>query len=293
VRHRVKLRPLHGQQQLKQQPHHVHFLLPRLLPQRHLLRQLQYRLRLLRHSRPVPHLLSRIHRHPERLHRWQSRGWHPQLHALHFSLRQLRGQLPDLHFLRERVQHEGRQLSQQLQLRRLGDLQRQPRAVPDQLPGLPQPDGGLGGRRGQQHHHQFHRRWLGHRRHVRDLLRLSRQQRRDQQPEQYEQPAELGQHQQHAGLDYQSVNRRRQQHRRQRPLPNHHHHPRCGHPCGCPTYLSFYLVIVAAIVIIYCVHKRRKEQAEGMNEWNNSTGAGGDTGRNIELTTNQTKRAYL
>lgn len=47
-------------------------------------------------------------------------------------------------------------------------------------------------------------------------------------------------------------------------------------------------MIVAAIVIIYCVHKRRKEQEDGMNEWNSAN----TTGRNIELTTNEQKR-YL
>jgi len=52
------------------------------------------------------------------------------------------------------------------------------------------------------------------------------------------------------------------------------------------------LLIVAAIVIIYCVHKRKKEQEAGMKEWNSA--AGGDTtGRNIELSTNEPKRAYL
>ena len=56
-------------------------------------------------------------------------------------------------------------------------------------------------------------------------------------------------------------------------------------------YLLFYLVIVGVIVIIYCCNKK-KDQDSGMNEWNNST-MGGTTGRNIELTTNQTKRAYL
>ena len=48
-------------------------------------------------------------------------------------------------------------------------------------------------------------------------------------------------------------------------------------------------MIVAIIVIIYCVHKRRKEQESGMNEWN----SGNTTGRNIELTSNEQKRAYL
>lgn len=52
------------------------------------------------------------------------------------------------------------------------------------------------------------------------------------------------------------------------------------------------LLIVAIIVIVYCVSKRKKEQSQGMNEWNNSS-MGGTTGRNIELSTNQTKRAYL
>ena len=56
-------------------------------------------------------------------------------------------------------------------------------------------------------------------------------------------------------------------------------------------YIFVYLVIVGIIVIIYCVHKRRKEQEAGMNEWNSA--GGNTTGRNIELTTGETKRAYL
>lgn len=48
-------------------------------------------------------------------------------------------------------------------------------------------------------------------------------------------------------------------------------------------YIVVYLVIVGIIVIIYCVHKRRKEQEAGMNEWNSA--GGNTTGRNIELTT--------
>jgi hypothetical protein len=44
------------------------------------------------------------------------------------------------------------------------------------------------------------------------------------------------------------------------------------------------LLIVGAIVIIYCVHKRKKEQEAGMNEWNGSSNPGDTTGRNIELT---------
>jgi hypothetical protein len=47
---------------------------------------------------------------------------------------------------------------------------------------------------------------------------------------------------------------------------------------------------VIAIVVIYCMHKKRKEQEEGMNEWNSNNNT---TGRNIELTTNEPKRAYL
>lgn len=54
------------------------------------------------------------------------------------------------------------------------------------------------------------------------------------------------------------------------------------------------LIIIAIIVIVCCVSKRRTEQSQGMNEWNSANSAGGNTtGRNIELSTNQQKRAYL
>lgn len=44
-------------------------------------------------------------------------------------------------------------------------------------------------------------------------------------------------------------------------------------------------MIVGVILIVYCMHKRKKEQEAGM-EW-----ATDNTGRNIELTGE--KRAYL
>ena len=44
-------------------------------------------------------------------------------------------------------------------------------------------------------------------------------------------------------------------------------------------------MIVGVILIVYCMHKRKKEQEAGM-EW-----ATDNTGRNIELTGD--KRAYL
>lgn len=55
------------------------------------------------------------------------------------------------------------------------------------------------------------------------------------------------------------------------------------------------LLIVGIIVAIYCCSKSKSEdsQGQGMNEWNNSTNANANTGRSIEMSTNQTKRAYL
>ena len=51
-------------------------------------------------------------------------------------------------------------------------------------------------------------------------------------------------------------------------------------------------MIVGIIVAIYCCNKsKNNDSSHGMNEWNNSTNA--NTGRNIEMSTNQTKRAYL
>jgi hypothetical protein len=44
-------------------------------------------------------------------------------------------------------------------------------------------------------------------------------------------------------------------------------------------------VIVGVILIVYCMHKRKKEAEDGM-EWNSD-----NTGKNIELTGG--KRAYL
>lgn len=44
-------------------------------------------------------------------------------------------------------------------------------------------------------------------------------------------------------------------------------------------------MIVGVILIVYCMHKRKKEAEEGM-EWNSE-----NTGKNIELTGE--KRAYL
>ena len=59
-------------------------------------------------------------------------------------------------------------------------------------------------------------------------------------------------------------------------------------------YILFNLVIVAVIVIVYCRHKRKSEQSHGgMNEWNSSNAGGNTTGRNIELSTGQSKKAYL
>ena len=58
-------------------------------------------------------------------------------------------------------------------------------------------------------------------------------------------------------------------------------------------YFFIYLVIIVIIVVAYCMHKRKKEQGQGMNEWNSANSGGNTTGRNIELSTNQQKRAYL
>jgi hypothetical protein len=45
-------------------------------------------------------------------------------------------------------------------------------------------------------------------------------------------------------------------------------------------------------VICYCVNKRKKEREGGMNnEWNSEKG--GETGRNVELVTGETKKSYL
>lgn len=49
-------------------------------------------------------------------------------------------------------------------------------------------------------------------------------------------------------------------------------------------------MIVGAIVIIYCVYKRKREQEAGMDEW--ATG-NSNTGRTIELTSNNAKQNYL
>lgn len=50
-------------------------------------------------------------------------------------------------------------------------------------------------------------------------------------------------------------------------------------------------MIVGAIVLAYCMHKKKKEREAGMNEF--STSGGNTTGRNIELIGDQTKRNYL
>jgi len=50
-------------------------------------------------------------------------------------------------------------------------------------------------------------------------------------------------------------------------------------------YIFAYLVIVGVILMVYCMHKRKKEDESGM-EW-----ATENTGKNIELTSD--KRAYL
>jgi len=50
-------------------------------------------------------------------------------------------------------------------------------------------------------------------------------------------------------------------------------------------------VIVGAVVLIYCMRKKKQEQESGMAEW--STGGGNTTGRNIELIAGQEKRTYL
>ena len=49
-------------------------------------------------------------------------------------------------------------------------------------------------------------------------------------------------------------------------------------------------MIIGAIVLAYCMHKKKKEREAGMNEFSS---AGNTTGRNIELIGNQNKRNYL
>lgn len=50
------------------------------------------------------------------------------------------------------------------------------------------------------------------------------------------------------------------------------------------------LVIVGAIVLIYCMRKKKAEQEAGMKEWNSGVNT---TGKDVELIGNETKRNYL